>query len=74
MLSIAEHLPTVGMVWTYSPSFNLYNMVVFPAESRPIIRSRTGFFPLNNLVNFFPILPVITLWKGVGDRVAGTGE
>jgi hypothetical protein len=29
------YLPIVGIVVTISPSFNLYNIVVFPAASRP---------------------------------------
>ena len=29
------HLPIVGIVVTISPNFNLYNIVVFPAASRP---------------------------------------
>jgi len=29
------YLPIVGIVVTISPSFNLYNIVVFPAASNP---------------------------------------
>ena len=32
------NLPMVGMVVTTSPNFNLYNIVVFPAASRPFER------------------------------------
>ena len=30
-----QYSPIVGIVVTISPSFNLYNIVVFPAASRP---------------------------------------
>ena len=45
-------LPIVGMVVTISPSFSLYNIVVFPAASRPTETRKfepAGYEKTNNM-------------------------
>lgn len=42
---VQQVLPIVGMVVTISPSFILYNIVVFPAASSPTMRILISFLP-----------------------------
>ena len=50
-----KNLPIVGMVVTISPSFSLYNIVVFPAASRPTeTRKFEPAYEKTNNVGFRP--------------------
>ena len=52
-------LPIVGIVVTISPNFNLYNIVVLPAASRPTIKILMSRLPkrfANKLANMLPIV------------------
>lgn len=62
-------LPIVGIVVTTSPSLSLYNIVVFPAASRPTMRILISLLPniANRLENIFPIAAGdgnLWWWKG----------
>lgn len=52
----------VGMVVTISPSFSLYNIVVFPAASRPTIRILISFLPIRLFRRLPNMLPMSTGW------------
>ena len=65
-LLIRNFLPIVGMVRTTFPIFKLYNIVVFPAQSNPIIRILTSFelksflkIPLLAVASTLPEFPMI---------------
>lgn len=67
-------LPIVGIVVTTSPSLSLYNIVVFPAASRPTMRILISLLPniANRLENIFPIAAGdgnLWWWKGKQNKV-----
>ena len=57
-------LPIVGIVWTFSPSFNLNKTVVLPDASKPTMRSRRSLLSKNFLKTECNI-PMMMWWQDI---------